>query len=396
MRQEDINEMSFNTLIITICFVVAVTTARAQDMAADLGNSDIPENVQRKIRENVERDILLHRAKLCPDFNYEKNATVYDDTGVELYQRGIQDVLLKGRGIEIPLGYKMIMEIDRWPEDSPYLNHYLIRIKGMQFTNGIDTINVDVFNKYYNHDGRYLVYYQPDSTPPWFGFYKNISGAFFQSRIDEDWFGEPGYITASKLVYKRLAQYDASPPSPFPIDKYETEDYYQFKVDRSLLAPNALLVRVPKRYPYDVIEVIYYTNDTTATNGEINSLYEVKYKFNFYPKTYNETLPQITRLGVGPESWSVLDNKIKTDHNGWSAFIHAVDIPPTIKNEEYRIDGKIDSVYLDSGDYTICVIDNKGRISKFVGVENDTRYTVKGKGKKWAVVEKNKIAYKED
>lgn len=349
-------------------------------------NDPIPEEIKTKIQEKVEHDILWYRAALCPEFDFERLVTRGYANNIIIARRDPKEIFLSDSLGYHWQDYKMIMEITRWPEISPYEDFYAIKKEGMKFTNGEDTLSFDICNNYFENDKRYVVKASEQGIP------QMVSGSFFQDRIFS---GYDNKDLTSKIAWAiatfRSGQFATSFPSSFPeYGLHETEDYFQFKVDKSLLSPKSVLVRVPKSDAFNTIEVLYYTNDTTVTKGDIYGLYEVKYILKSKPETYEETLPVITKMDR-----QFINDKIKNENKAWGDIAYFIEMPPIIQQETVTIEGKIDSVYVGE-DPVIIIVDTKGKKTE-VPYEIATDYLIKGKGKKKVLVKENgEIIYKEN
>ncbi len=374
-------------LLIITCLFFMKSYAQVVDKSTDPRFGSISPEIETKIKEKVEWEILWYRAELCQEVDFEKFVirsyenkiitTRYDPKSVFL-----KDSLPKGQSSN---EYKMVLEVVRWPESSPKLNTYLVKKYGMRFTNGIDTLIVDICNKYFKNDERYIVYYKEGSGPQMISgnTFLDISYPFCNIsrsiRIND----------AKRLAYFKLGKYDTSIPYRFPIKSYDTEKYFQFKVDKSSFSPKSVIVRVPKSDPYNTLEVFYYTNDTTITKGDIYGLYEVKYNLHTKPKNFEQTLPVITK-----KTRAYLNYKIKNEDKKWEDVAYYIDLPSFIEEKEIEIKGKIDTVYFDDGEPLIIIIDDKGGKTEFVN-EESVRYLIKGKGKLQVIVTgEGEIIYK--
>ena len=348
-------------------------------------NDPIPEAIKSKIQEAVEHEILWYRAALCPEVDFERFVTRGYANNIIIARRNPKEVFLSDSLGYHWQDYKMIMDITKWPEDKPKVNSYLIKKKGLKFTNGIDTVSYDICNDYFDYDENYVVYYQEDGIPQMISgnVFTDISYPFINK------LKKVRLVEAHRLVEFRLAQFNyRSGVSPF--EPYETQDYFQFKIDKSLLSPKSVLVRVPKSDPFKTIELLYYTNDTTVTKGDIYGLYEVKYTLKSKPETYEETLPVITKMDR-----QFINEKIRNESKAWGDVAYFIVMPPIIQQETVTIEGKIDSVYIGD-DPIIFVVDTKGKQTE-IPYEISTDYLIKGKGKRQVLVKENgEIIYKED
>ncbi len=378
MKPKNIN-MRNTILIMILMGLLSIPHVQAQfvDKSTDPRFGEIPESTINRIKNSVESEILYYRTKLSPEFDLESRYS-YNQFG-QVINRPTSKSLLLADSIQNIDDYKMILEVKRWPVGDPYLHYYLVVKKGNRFAYEGDTVSFDIFDRYFPFDEKYLVHYKPDTEPPYFGQVNLVSGNVFKTRIDREWSQGPSYIAALKFVYKRMAQYNSSRVGGFPTDNYETDEYIQLRVEKSDLAPSALLVRVPKDYPYRKFEVMYYTNDTLTTKGDIARLYEVKYTFRDQPKSVEEFKPTIREVG---RAW--LNSKIN-ENREWSQFAYFIEGPPEIFEETVRIRGEIEKVYFHDTDPLILIVDKMGRTT-VVGHEIQTRFMIKGKGKKEVVV----------
>lgn len=376
-------------IIVAICLSFLRVNSQNIDKSTDPRFGKIPAELESKIKERVEREILWYRAALCPEVDFEKFVKRGFENDIILYERDpkaifLEDSLPKGKSYD---EYKMILEVVRWPEGDPKLNSYLVKKKGLRFTNGVDTLSFDICNEYFDYDENYLVYCKDNGYP------QMISGNVFQD-ISYPFmyrYTNVRYIEALDLAYYKMAQFKGMNPVSFPVRNYETEDYFQFKVDKSLLSPKSVIVRVPKSDPYSILEVFYYTNDTAITKGDIYGLYEVKYTLHAKPENYVQTRPVITKI-----SRSLLNDKVKNEDKRWTDVVHFIDLPPSIEEREIQIKGKIDTVYFKKEEPFIVVVDDKGVETELIN-EEAVRYIIKGKGKRHVVVkEDGEIIYKED
>jgi len=374
-------------VITIICLSFLRVNAQVIDKSTDPRFGKIPPELESIIKERVEREILWYRAALCSEVDFEKFVKRGFENGVILYKRDpkaifLEDSLPKGKSYN---DYKMILEVVRWPENNPYSNFYLVKKQGLKFTNGIDTLSFDICNEDFDYDELFIVKAWDNGTV------KMVSGNVFQERL------YPSLSTdsiSSKIAWKtvnfRLGQFNASLPSSFPsYDSFETEDYFQFKVDKSLLSPKSVIVRVPKSDPYNTLEVFYYTNDTTITKGDIYGLYEIKYTLHAKPENYEQTRRVVTKI-----SRSLLNDKVKNEDKRWGDVAYFIDLPPIIREETVTIEGKIDTVYYDKEEPLIIIVDSKGTKTELVN-EEDVRYLIKGK-RQVIVTENSKIIYKEE
>lgn len=376
-------------IIAIICLSFLHVNAQVIDKSTDPRFGKIPEELESKIKERVEWEILWYRAALCPEVDFEKFVKRGFENDIILYKWDPKYIFLKD---SLPKGisyseYKMILEVVRWPEGDPKLNSYLVKKKGLRFTNGVDTLSFDICNDYFKYDENFLVYCKDDGYPQMISgnVFQDISYPFMHSYKDVR------YIEALDLAYYKMAQFKGSSPVPFPDRNYETEDYFQFKVDKSLLSPKSVIVRVPKSNPYNTLEIFYYTNDTAITKGDIYGLYEVKYTLHAKPEYYEQTRPVVTKI-----SRSLLNDKVKNEDKRWTDVAHFIDLPPSIEEREIQIKGKIDTVYFKQGEPFIMVIDDKGVETELVN-EEAVRYLIKGKGKRQVLVkETGEIIYKEN
>lgn len=363
--------------------------AQVVDKSTDSRYGAVSPEIETKIKEKVEREILWYRAELCPEVDFEKFVTRSYENKIITTRYDPKAIFLKD---SFPEGksfneYKMVLEVVRWPESSPKLNTYLVKKYGMRFTNGIDTLIFDICNKYFKNDERYIVYYKEGSVP------QMISGNTFLD-ITHPFCNISRSIRindAIRLAYFKLGQYNTSIPSRFPNKSYDTEKYFQLKVDKSSFSPKSVIVRVPKSDPYNKLEVIYYTNDTTITKGDIYALYEVKYTLHSKPKNYEQILPSITKV-----SRQFINNMIRYEDKKWSKVAYFIDTPPMIEDKKIQVEGKIDTVYIDKSEPLIIIIYNKKNKMELSN-EEGVRYLIQGKGKLQVIVtDEGEIIYKKE
>ena len=371
-------------LLCSLTILLSVESAMGQ---VDL-SQPIAEATKVEILNTVEYQILWYRAALCSEIDFERFVTRSYANDVVTARRNPKEIFLQD---SLPKDqswsdYHMILSITRWPEDHPKRNAYLVKKQGIRFTNGKDTLSFDICNDRFQYDERYVVYYKEGSIP------QVVSGNAFPT-ISYPFVNKSKRLNlaeAQRLAYFRMGQFEGSLPEPFPRGSYETDSSFQFKVDHSLLNPQSVLVNVAKADSYNTLEVVYYTNDTTVTQGDIHSLYEVKHTLSVAPGTYEETLPVVTKL----ENRQFLNEKIKNESREWSHIGYFIDTPPIIREKKITIEGKIDSVYL-AADPIIIVVDQQGNQTK-IPYEIATDYLISGKGKLQIRVKENGQIIRED
>ena len=375
--------MFYKLIIAVVLALLLLGKANAQENS----NDSIPEEIKSKIQEKVEHDILWYRAALCPEVDFERFVTRGYANNIIIARRDPKEIFLSDSLGYHWQDYKMIMDITRWPKDNPKQNSYLLEKQGLEFTNGIDTVSYDICNDYFDYNENYVVYYKKGGIP------QVISGNAFHTisypfvNISK----KLNVVDALRLAYFKLGRFNGSQVHMFPNqDLCETQEYYQFHASKSSLSPKSVLVRVPKSDPFNTIELLYYTNDTTVTKEDIYGLYEVKYTIKSKPETYEEILPVITKMDR-----QFINEKIKNESKKWGDVAYFIEMPPIIQQETVTIEGKIDSVYI-GGDPIIFVVDTNGKKTE-IPYEVSTNYLIKGKGKRQVVVkESGEIIYKED
>jgi len=225
--------------------------------------------------------------------------------------------------------WHLSFDIKPWPETTPYENHYLLVKKGNKFSREKDTLyfpEYEVVNKFFPHDERFLVYYDSASNDIYF-----ISGNFVKDRANRDWLDYSNSIGALKFSLKVLAQYEANKVNYFLIDEqrrkyvYDSllitdQDHYYLSVKQSSLSSGYLILKVPRLYPYEKYEIIYFTNNPVITgSNNPKDLYEVKYVSDyhtgFFPETYQQNKAAIRK--ITNEELKILQKKF---HNTLSLF----------------------------------------------------------------------------
>ncbi len=377
-------------VLLVIClFVFLNTSAQFVDKSTDSRFGVISPEIEARVKSYTEFEILWYRAKLCPQVDFEQFVSRGYANNIVISKYNPKEVFFKTYFPEIKSSknYEMILEVVRWPERNPKLNSYLIKKQGLRFTNGIDTVSFNLCNDYFKHDERFLVYFEENSSPLMISgnVFKDVSYPFVYPNKKIRALG------ARELVYYELAQYNTSQPILFPHKSFETEAYFQFKINESLLSPRAIIVRVPKLNPHNELEVMYYTNDTLITKGDIKNLYEVKYNFYSKSESYKQNLPVISKI-----NYEILNNKMRNEGMGWREVYHQIMLPFNVIQEEVNIVGKIDSVFFHPREPYIIVVDNTGTKTE-IFKEEDVRYLIIGKGKRRVIVtEKSKIIYEDD
>jgi hypothetical protein len=213
--------------------------------------------------------------------------------------------------------YQLLLKVSRFPggynnnSKEAKQNYYIVeKPMGFRFTNyeylyklekGIpievatpytDTISIDLISQNYPFNDRYLVYYDHDNLR-----FAALSGNFFKTIMEEYWFTETHALWYRDFARFRTAQFNTR---DFSIVGFPTkEDEYAEVLARSDLSMRDVLIRVPKKsYPYEPIEIIYYTNDKRKTGVEDGSYFKVTYKLVREPKNIEELLPAMEKVSI--------------------------------------------------------------------------------------------------
>lgn len=260
---------------------------------------EISDNVRRHILTRVSMDVLRYRVDYNPAI--KEADKIYKKTGQEILYKDPAWILFENPAVyDSP---ELLMRVSRWPVDNPRPNYYLVTKGENRFAvkydaqpvNGksSDTLysaKYDSYNAYFPNDDRFLVYYDEKKK-----IYKNMSGNFYQHPINGSWFR----FDSDMIPQIRLAQYPVGEIYNF----IKNGDTTIYMVNHGSLithgAPGNILVKVSSKFPYDYLEIIFYSNRASATGDNNNThFYEIKQIRDYsrgYPYTPQDLKP-ITRL----------------------------------------------------------------------------------------------------
>ncbi|SHM52857.1 hypothetical protein [Chitinophaga sp. CF418] len=238
---------------------------------------EIPDNVRRYIVTRVSADILRYRVDYNPAI--KEADKIHKKIGQEILYKDPAWILFENPAIyDSP---ELIMRVSRWPADNPRPNYYLVTKGENRFAVKYDVQSVnsksrdtlysskyDNYNSYFPNDDRFLVYYDEKKK-----IYKNMSGNFYQHPINGSWFK----FDSDMIPQMRLAQYPVGEIYNF----IKNGDTTIYMVNRGRLithgGPGNILVKVSSKFPYDYIEIIFYSNKALETGDNNNThFYEIK------------------------------------------------------------------------------------------------------------------------
>lgn len=294
-------------IILATCFL-SLQTIFGQPKVSD----PIPDSLKQLIIGYTEGAIDLFKAELCPQFK----------DSVNWHQRLVKlgdDLLYPDLNPKLGPYFSYNFEVKRWPEDSPYINFFLVIKKNNIMTRERDSTDekgryvydekekriqvTDTFAKeipcykYFPYDERFVVYY--DTTK------KDL--IYFSGNVYQTWLAYK--YRADKYKYNigmaqratqfRLSQYSTSETQINFIR--ETDEFYEFSADNTVLIayPVKVLVRIHKTDPFQfgsTWEMIYYSNTKDVPGNTDQSFYEVKYTRSIRPKGHEELYPKYRKL----------------------------------------------------------------------------------------------------
>jgi hypothetical protein len=297
-------------IILATCFL-SVQTVIGQPKATD----PIPDTLKQFITYEIGSAINQYKAQLCPQF---KDSISYFDWNHNLKQPG-SHLLYPGLNPKFGPFFNYNFEIKRWPEDSPYINFFLVIKKNNIMTRERDSTDEkgrDVYDekekriqvtdtfakeipcyKYFPYDERFVVYY--DTTKKDLIYFSgNVYQIWLAYKYNSNEFRNM-FSMAVKATRLRFAQYSTSETRINFIR--ETDEFYEFSADNTVLIayPVKILVRIPKTDPFQfgsTWEIIYYSNTTDVPGNTDQSFYEVKYTRSIRPKSYEELFPKYRKL----------------------------------------------------------------------------------------------------
>jgi hypothetical protein len=272
----------------------------------------IPDTLKQFITYELCNDIDYFKAILCPLF---KDSIAYFNWPHDL-KVPASDLLYPG--LNKPYSFfSYNFEIKRWPENSPYINFFLVIKKNNIMTrvrNSIDEKGKYVYDekgnrvqvtdtfakeipcyKYFPYDERYVVYYDTIKKELIY-FSGNVYQIPLAYLFDAIYFRNMHAMAVTAVEF-RLAQYSTSQTRLKFIR--ETEDFYEFSASETLLRDGEILVRIPKTEPYrfgNKWEMIYYSNTADVPGNTDRSFYEVKYTRTIRPESYEELFPKYRKL----------------------------------------------------------------------------------------------------
>ncbi|MDI3526778.1 MAG: hypothetical protein PWR03_961 [Tenuifilum sp.] len=289
-------------LILLTCFL-STKTVVGQPKATD----PIPENLKQMIIGYTCSAIDQFKAQLCPQFK--------DSIFIDKYGMPISGFSYLYPGLNSDFSYNF--EIKRWPENSPYINFFLVIKKNNIMTRVRDSIDekgkyvydeignrilvTDTFAKdipcykYFPYDERYVVYYDTIKERLIY-FSGNVYQTWLAYLFDAIYFRNMRAMAVTAVEF-RLAQY-STPQTQLKFIR-ETEDFYEFSASETLLRDGEILVRIPKTDPFQfgsTWEMIYYSNTADVPGNTDRSFYEVKYTRSIRPKSYEELFPKYRKL----------------------------------------------------------------------------------------------------
>jgi hypothetical protein len=259
-----------------------------------------PDSIRQYITTRVSKDILQYRVDYNPaiteaDKIYRKsgNETVYKDAPWILFEDP-----------EVYESPELLLDIKRWPADSPDPNLYLVtksenrfathypsrRLDG-KLTDTLTSAKYDSYDRYFPDDERFLVFYDAKKK-----IYKNMSGNFYQHGINGSWFR----YGSDMLPKIRLAQY----PVGERYSSIRNGDTTIYMVNHSSIithgAPGNILVKVLNKFPYNYLEILFYSNKAAMTGDTNNKhFYEIKQVRDYirgYPYTPQDVKPVLRLL----------------------------------------------------------------------------------------------------
>jgi hypothetical protein len=296
-------------IILAICFLSAQIVI-GQPKATD----PIPDTLKQFITSEIGFAINQFKAELCP---LTKDSVPYI-SGNFIIMRNGTELLYPGLNSKYDPFYNYNFEIKRWPEQSPYINFFLVIKKNNIMTReryvtdekgryvynekGESIIKIDTFAKeipcykYFPYDERYLVYF--DTTKKELIYFSgNVYQTWLAYKYDAIDFRNM-HSMAVIAVKLRLVQYSTS-KTQFKFIR-ETDEFYEFSASETLLRDGEILVRIPKtnnRFQFgSTWEMIYYSNTTDVPGNTDRSFYEVKYTRSIKPESYEELFPKYRKL----------------------------------------------------------------------------------------------------
>lgn len=270
--------------------------------------NQIPDSIRRRIVSDLSTAILRYRVDYNPAL--KESDKIFKKVGNETWYKSPSWILFEES--EEYGTVELLLDLTRWPEDNPLPNYYLATKWGNRFavkyihplygktTDTIRSARYDSYNNYFPNDERFLVYYDDKE-----GIIKFMSGNFFQSGINGPWF-KYGTTLIPEI---RLAQYPVGEPTNF-IDKGDTTIFVMPHA-RAITGddPGVILVKAINKYPYNYMEIIYYSNRASQTGDNNNThFYEIKQIRDYsrgYPYTPQDLKP-IVRL-LSPEEIAALE-----------------------------------------------------------------------------------------
>lgn len=299
-----------NIHIILATSFLSVQTVIGQPKATD----PIPDSVKQMIIGYTQGAIDQFKVELCPQFN---DSVSYFDWNHNLKQPG-SILLYPGLNPKFGPFYNYNFEIKRWPEDSPYINFFLVIKKNNIMTrerdvtdekakyvydekgkriSTIDTFAKDIpCYKYFPYDEKIVVYF--DTTKKALIYFSgNVYQTWLAYLFNANYFRNMQSMAITAVEF-RLAQYSTSKTQVNFIS--ETDEFYEFSADNTVFrAGYKILVRIPKTDPFQfgsTWEMIYYSNTTDVPGNTDQSFYEVKYTRSIRPKSHEELFPKYRKL----------------------------------------------------------------------------------------------------
>lgn len=288
--------MSKKTAILLLMFFFNSIVSYGQNIAPGRA----PDNISEEITTRLSKAILQYRLEFNPMLTEEDR--IFKKIGTETYYISVTELLFEDP--DIYASPKLVMSVYKWPLMNPLPNYYLVKKAENRFAvdysyrplNGKyrDTLyskKYDSYDQYFPNDDYFVVYYDPLKK-----IFKMLSGNVVQDAISGPWY----YLGASYIAELRLAQYQVSSHDGLLHKDKDTIIYFFPKINTiTRNGATRFIVKTVDKYPYNHIEIIYYSNIAPLT-GDNNKahVYEIKQVRNYttgYPATPDDIKP-VSRL----------------------------------------------------------------------------------------------------
>jgi len=387
-----------------------VTILMATSLMAQVRHTEpIPEEIVEEIKYRTRASILSFKMRLNPNIT-EEDYRVDPQTIKDPKYVLLNDTAGKYTDFELMLDVERLSPFKSELWDNFYkvtkkgnrfvnVEEYATKVDGMYvFTEAYkDTVEFDLGSQYFPFDELFVVYYDTTGLGAW----ALVSGNFDRYPMYGNYFPR---VDLDRWASVRVYQYGATNLHDFRYyaDRFNhhsklgeenlEQGYRLFVGDSKIIKTKQVLVRVPKKSPYEPIELFYYTNDTIYTGlGKYDwgkSIAKVTYTINSRPKSYEELQPKVEVLSGEKKQKVFGDSNFRERFFEFKQFGY-------FRKEEIELEHPIDTIYFDYENGIIIVVDESGeKIS--LGDELEVRYEIKVKGQLAAIIteDKRKIIYK--